>query len=606
MLIRRDFDLNSVDMCTDSPHVYTDSLVEVFRDTMLKQEIIFRNQVHELHRIYRMQKTLMQNKIQQRPLGHHGLLHSKQYISSVDSADLKLSLRVKEDIGKHKSGKNTWFDVNIHPYAENFIDLEESSATTSNEDSGNAPPSSVTMTDPIITSSLKKDQSHETVENSSFLDNQEKSSFDQGLKECDSSNVLNRKPSTKMEQISTYGKWEVDLNKICCDDSSCYSNDPMLTHPSTASSSHTSIGLVGTVEEGNSHSKVCPKECNNCSDETSGITHPDDSGNFALVDLNSSSERTEICAKHLKVHELSGSEVVLGPCEEFGCNKNDSDDVNIKNMLEISKNQTNTCIATIAVNHEKGKSENDFFTCSDHSKDVIQDGHGNTSSAPCKPCHIGDNESSNAETTQSEVEFLNPLPTDRLLENKKPRPSDSSELTHECLLSEEESDEVDVDVDVSIRKAAESLIHFSLESSAVYEHCSMKDAESIDMEANERAIPQSSYDSFELFTLKLKECSEDDFCVSSKPSEVNFSETKDYGFKIRRGRRLKDFQRDILPGMASLSRHEICEDINILEGVLRSREYRKNQAKMGDGHSWCTPARSRRSRLNYTGRRRFS
>ncbi|KAF4404082.1 hypothetical protein G4B88_014538 [Cannabis sativa] len=579
MLFPRDFDLNSVDMCTDSPRVYTDSLVEVFRETMLKQEIVFRNQVHELHRIYGMQKTLMQ------PLGDHGLLQSKQYISTVGSEDLKLSLRVEEDIRRHKSGKNTWFDVNVHPYSENFIDLEESSATTSNEDSGNVLPNGVTMTDLIITSSLKKDQSNETVENSTFLDDPERSCFDQDL---------NRKPSTKMEQISTYGKWEVDLNKICCDDDdSCNSsNDPMLTaNPSTASSSLT---LVVAVEEGNSSSKACPKECNNCSDETSGITHPDDSGNFALVDLNSSSERTEMCAKHTKFHELSGSEVIRGPCEELelDCNKNDSHDVNINDMLENSKSQTHTCIATLAVNHEKGKSESDLFTYSDHSKDVIRDAHGNTSSPPCIPCLFGDNESSNAETMQSEIEVLNPLPTDRLSGNKNPRPSDSSELTHECLLSKEESDEVDV----SIQMAAESLIHFSLESSAVYQDCSVKDASSIDIEAAEREMPQYSCDSFELFTLNLKECSNDDFCVSSKSSNVNATETKDYGFKIRRGRRLKDFQRDILPGMASLSRHEICEDINILEGVLRSREYRKNQAKMGDGHGWCTPARSRRSR----------
>lgn len=45
MLIRRDFDLNSVDMYTESPHVYTESLVEVFRETMLNQEIIFQKQV---------------------------------------------------------------------------------------------------------------------------------------------------------------------------------------------------------------------------------------------------------------------------------------------------------------------------------------------------------------------------------------------------------------------------------------------------------------------------------------------------------------------------------------------------------------------------------
>ncbi|EXB54461.1 hypothetical protein L484_019020 [Morus notabilis] len=61
MFMRRDFDLNSGEVCTDSAHIYTDSLKEVFRNTMLNQEIIFQKQVHELHRLYGMQKTLMHN-----------------------------------------------------------------------------------------------------------------------------------------------------------------------------------------------------------------------------------------------------------------------------------------------------------------------------------------------------------------------------------------------------------------------------------------------------------------------------------------------------------------------------------------------------------------
>ena len=406
----------------------------------------------------------------------------------------------------------------------------------------------------------------------------------------------------------------MDLNKVFCDDSSCYSNDPMVTYPSTACSSHASHGLVVREEEDHFRSRVWAQEYNNCSDETSGIIHPKDAGNFALVNSNSNHERKGISAEHPKFNELRDSEVVQGPREEFDCNKNDSNDANIGYRLEISNSQTHTCLATKALHHEMGKSDDDVSSYSDHSENRIQDGHGNTSLASCKPCHIGDNESTNAETMQSEVELGNPLSSDRLsgnqigsqapttiLDEQNLRSSDSSEFKDEYL-SQKESDKVDV----SIQKAAESLIRISLESSACYQDCSMKDVRSTEMLSNERAMPESSYDSFELITLKLKDCSEDDFCVSSKPPEVNFTEKKDYGFKIRRGRRLKDFQRDILPGLTSLSRQEIREDINILEGVLRSREYRKIQAKMADGHSWCTPAKSRRSRLNYIARRRFS
>ena len=43
----------------------------------------------------------------------------------------------------------------------------------------------------------------------------------------------------------------------------------------------------------------------------------------------------------------------------------------------------------------------------------------------------------------------------------------------------------------------------------------------------------------------------------------------------RRGRQRRDFQRDILPGLASLSRHEVTEDIQIFGGLMRAT-----------GHTW--------------------
>lgn len=126
-----------------------------------------------------------------------------------------------------------------------------------------------------------------------------------------------------------------------------------------------------------------------------------------------------------------------------------------------------------------------------------------------------------------------------------------------------------------------------------------------EMKNEKREQTQYSSDSFELISRNLKECSKDNYSESWKPLEVNDRETKHFSLKLRRGRRLKDFQKDILPGLASLSRHEIVEDINILEGVLRSREYRKIRARMADRHSWCAPVRSRRSTRNYVVRKRF-
>lgn len=54
MLMQGDFDLNSVQR-------HADSFKGVIKQTILKQEVIFRTQVHELHQLYRTQKTLMKD-----------------------------------------------------------------------------------------------------------------------------------------------------------------------------------------------------------------------------------------------------------------------------------------------------------------------------------------------------------------------------------------------------------------------------------------------------------------------------------------------------------------------------------------------------------------
>lgn len=146
--------------------------------------------------------------------------------------------------------------------------------------------------------------------------------------------------------------------------------------------------------------------------------------------------------------------------------------------------------------------------------------------------------------------------------------------------------------DPVIQKGAVSFIYFLLE--ARREHDSISKADQ----------PECSIDSFASTVLKMPDCNTDDYCVSSNPYEIIERDKKDSGIKLRRGRRLKDFQKEILPSLPSLSRQEICEDIRIMEGAIRSREYKRyNRSKVSNEQSWFTPVRSRRSRLNYIGRR---
>ncbi|KAH7660727.1 hypothetical protein IHE45_15G012200 [Dioscorea alata] len=86
-------------------------------------------------------------------------------------------------------------------------------------------------------------------------------------------------------------------------------------------------------------------------------------------------------------------------------------------------------------------------------------------------------------------------------------------------------------------------------------------------------------DLFELMTLNLKEMKEDEYwCPSQEP--VNQKEEENGAAalllaKPRRGqarkrRQKRDFQKDILPGLASLARHEVTEDLQVIGGLMRA------------------------------------
>ncbi|KAL4592487.1 hypothetical protein LXL04_005484 [Taraxacum kok-saghyz] len=162
----------------------------------------------------------------------------------------------------------------------------------------------------------------------------------------------------------------------------------------------------------------------------------------------------------------------------------------------------------------------------------------------------------------------------------------------------------------AIQKAANSLVLISLQQISTTNHDSESKSGSNDTKIkNPNPRRSSSIDSYESLVLKLEETSVDEDCVTSKAFDVTkLGETEignRNGIKLKRGRRLKDFQKDILPTLSSLSRHEIWEDIKILEGVIRSREYKRLQKeKRGNGENWFTPVKSKRSKVNYVGQKR--
>jgi len=118
---------------------------------------------------------------------------------------------------------------------------------------------------------------------------------------------------------------------------------------------------------------------------------------------------------------------------------------------------------------------------------------------------------------------------------------------------------------------------------------------------DERDQPQYSSNSFENMTLELPEVRSDEHLTPTMVQiEGDAGEAASTVNKLRRGRGrvVRDFQKDILPGMVSLSRHEICEDMHSI-----GYELRKNGSRRVGGGNWFAPVRSRRSRRCPAGRR---
>ncbi|KAK2429262.1 hypothetical protein QL285_027716 [Trifolium repens] len=90
------------------------------------------------------------------------------------------------------------------------------------------------------------------------------------------------------------------------------------------------------------------------------------------------------------------------------------------------------------------------------------------------------------------------------------------------------------------------------------------------------------FDYFESMTLKLEEMKEEDYMPKPLVPENFIVEettttlpTRTRRGPARRGRQKRDFQRDILPGLVSLSRNEVTEDIQTFGGIMKAT-----------GHSW--------------------
>ncbi|CAN1187762.1 hypothetical protein LINPERPRIM_LOCUS32025 [Linum perenne] len=115
------------------------------------------------------------------------------------------------------------------------------------------------------------------------------------------------------------------------------------------------------------------------------------------------------------------------------------------------------------------------------------------------------------------------------------------------------------------------------------------------------------FDYFESMTLKLTETAEEDYMPKPLvPESLNLYEemgttsvlpvTRARRGNARRGRQKRDFQRDILPGLVTLSRHEVTEDIQTFGGLMRATghlTWQSGLARRSSGRNGCGRGRRR-------------
>lgn len=89
--------------------------------------------------------------------------------------------------------------------------------------------------------------------------------------------------------------------------------------------------------------------------------------------------------------------------------------------------------------------------------------------------------------------------------------------------------------------------------------------------------PQPSLDSFEKTVLDLEEIKDDGQSINVTPPD---KEGPACGIKLKRGRAMRNFQREIIPRLVFLPRQEVCEDLQAIgyePKKTRSRKTRKDQ-----------------------------
>ncbi|XP_073134546.1 uncharacterized protein [Henckelia pumila] len=393
----------------------------------------------------------------------------------------------------------------------------------------------------------------------------------QGVEQCHNDLSCNVK-STRRKLFTSHEVVELDLNRALPEELSFNSIDHLISN----SSKCTVLSLDRNKQDSDQQEMIDSTLATSPSKSTSEVNH---GRSFCSVELPS------ICGPPSKSEEP-------GSCTEYGRPENTAFKLNLPH-------RSHQAIRMYEVDAEK---------CHDRIQELDEDAGSNKFPISSRSDLIPKDISSNIKKGQWGVpmershttfqDHESSIPVKKLrqqstIPSTKPKRKfqDSNQKSNES-----------PEVDLSIKNGAVSLLYLSsacLAKNRDAVPCSIRRREIVNAAKD---VPQCSSESYESIVLKQPEINLDEYSVTSTPSEVNCSNGKDYGTKLKRGRRMKDFRKEILPGLASLSRQEICEDVRIMRGAIKSREY-KYRSKMRGISDGFSPLKRKGSR-NSNGRRR--
>ncbi|XP_062205541.1 uncharacterized protein LOC133907504 isoform X2 [Phragmites australis] len=138
--------------------------------------------------------------------------------------------------------------------------------------------------------------------------------------------------------------------------------------------------------------------------------------------------------------------------------------------------------------------------------------------------------------------------------------------------------------DKAASTAAETLLSIFSHNSACAADCPGSNGQILAQDGNDE--PKCLLDSFEKIVLNLEEVRDDRQSIPVIPPN---KDGPSCGIKLKRGRGMRNFQREIIPGLVSLARQEICDDLDAMGYEPKKTRSRKTRRGPGSSSSRSRP-----------------